>query len=176
VRRARTLAAGAGVDVARGIVVDDGLTTSADRIHAIGECVAHRGVVYGLVEPGYAQAAVLARRLAGEDARYAGTLLSTRLKVSGVPVFSAGDVTPPPGAEVVTLSDPAAGRYARLVVHGDRLVGAVLVGETRHAGFYQDLITSGADVSARRDDLVFGPPAPSMRDECSADIAVAEAA
>ncbi|RAI41037.1 NAD(P)/FAD-dependent oxidoreductase [Rhodoplanes roseus] len=159
VRPSTGLAATAGLTVSRGIAVDDALATSVPRIHAIGECVSHRGTVYGLVEPGYAQAAVLARRLAGEDARYDGTLLSTRLKVSGVPVFSAGDVTPPAGADVITLSDSWAGRYARLVVSGQTLVGAILVGETRHAGFYLDLIASGADVSAMRDDLVFGPPA-----------------
>ncbi|MBK5957450.1 assimilatory nitrite reductase large subunit [Rhodoplanes elegans] len=158
VRPSVGLAVGAGLSVERGIVVDDRLATSADGIHAIGECVSHRGTVYGLVEPGYVQAAVLARRLAGDDAHYSGTLLSTRLKVSGVPVFSAGDVMPPAGAEVITLSDPTAGRYVRLVVAEDRLVGAILVGETRHAGFYQDLITTGADVSAMRDELVFGPP------------------
>ncbi|MDC7784845.1 FAD-dependent oxidoreductase [Rhodoplanes sp. TEM] len=158
VRPATELAATAGLAVERGIVVDDALATSVPGIHAIGECISHRGTVYGLVEPGYAQAAVLARRLAGEDARYEGTLLSTRLKVSGVPVFSAGDVMPPAGAEVITLSDSCTGRYARLVVNDERLVGAILVGETRHAGFYLDLIASGAEVNAMRDDLVFGPP------------------
>lgn len=157
VRPSVGLAVGAGLSVERGIVVDDALDTSADGIHAIGECVSHRGIVYGLVEPGYAQATVLARRLAGEDARYTGTLLSTRLKVSGVPVFSAGDVTPPVGAEVITLSDASAGRYARLVVERDRLVGAILVGETRHAGFFQELITNRTDISGSRDELVFGP-------------------
>ncbi|MFD2184577.1 NAD(P)/FAD-dependent oxidoreductase [Rhodoplanes azumiensis] len=159
VRPSVGLAVGAGLSVERGVVVDDRLATSAQRVHAIGECVSHRGTVYGLVEPGYAQAVVLARRLAGEDARYTGTLLATRLKVSGVPVFSAGDVTPPAGAEVITLSDAAAGRYARLVVAENRLVGAILVGETRHAGFFQDLITRRADVSGMRDALVFGPRA-----------------
>lgn len=181
VRPSVGLALGAGLSVERGIVVDDRLATSADGIHAVGECVSHRGTVYGLVEPGYAQAAVLARRLSGEDARYAGTLLSTRLKVSGVPVFSTGDVTPPVGADVITLSDVSAGRYARLVVAEDRLVSAILVGETRDAGFYQDLITRGADVSGMRDELMFGPaagtalaviePAPERSDD-----AVAEAA
>lgn len=162
VRPATGLAATAGLVIERGIVVDDALTTSTPRIHAVGECVAHRGTVYGLVEPGYAQAAVLARRLAGENVRYAGTPVSTRLKVSGVPVFSAGDVTPPAGAEVITFSDPCAGRYARLALHAQRLVGAILVGETRHAGFYLDLIASGTDVSTLRDELVFGPPAAAV--------------
>jgi nitrite reductase (NADH) large subunit len=85
------------------------------------ECIAHCGVVYGLVEPGYAQAAVLARRLAGEDVRYQGSLLATRLKVSGVPVFSAGDVLPATDSEVITLSDPSAGNYAKLVIRNHRL-------------------------------------------------------
>lgn len=158
VKPSTTLAAAAGLTVDRGIVVDDTLATSSPHIHAIGECIAHRGVVYGLVEPGYAQAAVLARRLAGEDVGYRGSLLATRLKVSGVPVFSAGDVLPAPGAEVVILSDPAAGNYAKLVIRDHRLAGAILVGETRAATFYLDLITSGADVRAMRDELIFGPP------------------
>lgn len=171
VRPATSLAQAAGLAIDRGIVVDDALATSVPRIHGIGECVAHRGTVYGLVEPGYAQAEILARRMAGEDARYTGTLLTTRLKVSGVPVFSAGEVATSAGDEVITLSDPSAGRYTRLVVRGQKLAGAILVGETRHAGFYLDLIASAADVSATRDALVFGPGEATAADRASAPVA-----
>ena len=85
------LARDAGIAVKRGIVVDDALETNIAGIHAIGECAEHRGICYGLVEPAYEQARVLADRLAGRDARYAGSVLATNLKVSGVNVFSAGD-------------------------------------------------------------------------------------
>src|SRR5262249_27231753 len=90
--RANTeLARSAGLAVGRGIMVDDALETSASGIHAIGECAEHRGLCYGLVEPAYEQAQVLARRLAGEHVSYPGSVLATNLKVSGVNVFSAGD-------------------------------------------------------------------------------------
>jgi nitrite reductase (NADH) large subunit len=171
VRPATALAQAAGLAVDRGIVVDDALTTSVRGIHGIGECVAHRGTVYGLVEPGYAQAEVLARRMAGEEAQYTGTLLATRLKVSGVPVFSAGEVATAAGDEVITLSDASAGRYARLVVRDQKLAAAILVGETRHAGFYLDLIASGADVGTMRDELVFGSGDASAADEAAALVA-----
>jgi nitrite reductase (NADH) large subunit len=161
VKPSTTLAAAAGLAVDRGIVANDMLATSAPNVYAIGECIAHRGIVYGLVEPGYAQAEVLARRLAGEDVSYRGSLLATRLKASGVPVFSAGDIAPTADAEVVTLSDPAAGNYAKLVIRDHRLAGAILVGETRNAPFFVELIASAADVRAMRDDLIFGPPAAS---------------
>ena len=157
VRPATGLAAAAGLAVGRGIVVDDGLRTSAEEVHAIGECAEHRGQSYGLVEPAYAQAEVLARRLAGEeDASYAGSLLSTSLKVSGVPVVSAGLVQDGEGAERITLSDPQAGVYRKLVLAEGRLVGACLVGDVAHGPWYLDLIRSGADVTAFRYTLMFG--------------------
>ena len=100
------LARTAGIDVNRGIVVDDGLQTSVAGIHAIGECAEHRGLCYGLVEPAYEQARVLAQRLAGADARYPGSVLATNLKVSGVNVFSAGDFLGAAGTEAIVLSRP----------------------------------------------------------------------
>jgi nitrite reductase (NADH) large subunit len=137
-------------------VVDDGLATSAPGVFAIGECAEHRGLCYGLVEPAYEQAAVLARRLAGESARYDGTVLATNLKVSGVDVFSAGDFIGAPGTEPVVLRDPGLGAYRKLVIARDRLVGAVLYGDTADALWYLDLIRTGQSVAALRGDLVFG--------------------
>lgn len=150
------LARDAGLDVGRGIVVGDDLATSAPDVYALGECAEHRGVCYGLVEPAYEQARVLARNLAGENARYTGSLLSTNLKVSGVSVFSAGDVLGATNTDSIVLSDPGRSTYRKLMIGKDRLEGAVLVGDTSDALWYLDLIRSGRPVSDLRNDLVFG--------------------
>lgn len=150
------LAVTAGLDVNRGIDVDDGLASSDPCIFAIGECAEHRGLVYGLVEPAYEQARVLAARLAGMKDRYTGSLLATNLKVSGVSVFSAGSVEPGEDDEVLLLRDPAAGIYRKFVLREGRLAGCVLVGDTSGALFYLGLIRSGQDISAIRADLPFG--------------------
>lgn len=151
-----SLARAAGLAVNRGIVVDDRLATSAPGIFAIGDCAEHRGHCYGLVEPAYEQAAVLARRLAGEDATYEGSVLATNLKVSGVNVFSAGDFLGRDGAEQIVLSDPGLDTYKKLVVAEGRLTGAVLYGDTADGLWYLDLIRSGAAVDGMRGDLIFG--------------------
>jgi nitrite reductase (NADH) large subunit len=157
IRPSSELARAAGLKVNRGIVVDDHLETSVNGIHAIGECAEHRGSCYGLVEPGYEQAQVLARRLAGADASYRGSVLATNLKVSGVNVFSAGDfLGATAGADEIVLSDPGVGVYKRLVVADDRLIGGVLFGDTADAPWYLDLIRSGSPIGRWRDDLVFG--------------------
>jgi nitrite reductase (NADH) large subunit len=156
VRPNAALAASAGLYVNRGIVVDDGLQTSAGGVYAIGECAEHRGQCYGLVEPAYEQAAVLARRLAGEDVRYSGSVIATNLKVSGVDVFSAGDFLGVEGAEQVVLRDPGLGLYRKLVIARDRLVGAVLYGDTVDALWYLDLIRAGLSIGSFRDELAFG--------------------
>jgi nitrite reductase (NADH) large subunit len=151
------LARAAGLEVGRGIVVDDHLETSTAGVHAIGECAEHRGCCYGLVEPAYEQARLLARRLAGERASYPGSVLATNLKVSGVNVFSAGDFLAATGeAEEIVFSDPAVGVYKNLIIAHDRLVGAVLFGDTADGLWYLDLIRAGSSVAHIRDDLVFG--------------------
>ncbi len=151
------LAKSAGLDVARGVKVDDAMTASAPFAHAIGECAEHRGAVHGLVEPAYEQARVLARRLAGEaNARYEGATLATNLKVSGIPVFSAGEIAGDAETQVSTLEDRALGVCKTLTLRGDRLVGAVLIGEADDALWYRDLIRSGENVAAFRDRLIFG--------------------
>jgi nitrite reductase (NADH) large subunit len=157
IRANAALARMAGLEVGRGIVVDDHLETNAAGVHAIGECAEHRGCCYGLVEPAYEQAQLLARRLAGERASYPGSVLATNLKVSGVNVFSAGDFLGATAeAEEIVLSDPAAGVYKKLVIAHGRLVGAVLFGDTADGLWYLDLIRTGSPVARLRDDLVFG--------------------
>jgi nitrite reductase (NADH) large subunit len=151
------LAASAGLNVNRGVVVDDGLQTGLAGIYAIGECAEHRGICYGLVEPAYEQAQALARRLAGQAAaRYAGSVLATNLKVSGVHVFSAGDFLGRPGTNEIVFSDPGLGIYKKLVLDGDRVVGAVLYGDTADGLWYLDLIRSGAHIRGFRGGLAFG--------------------
>ena len=146
----------ADLTVNRGIVVDDQLQTSAADVYAIGECAEHRGVCYGLVEPAYEQAHVLARHLGGEETSYKGSLLATNLKVSGVGVFSAGDFLGADGGEPIVLSDPEHGIYRKLIVKDGRIAGAVLLGDTGDALWYLDLIRSGAPIAAMREALVFG--------------------
>ena len=157
IRANAALARTAGLEVGRGIVVDDHLETNAAGVHAIGECAEHRGCCYGLVEPAYEQAQLLARRLAGERASYPGSVLATNLKVSGVNVFSAGDfLAATDEAEEIVFSDPAVGIYKKLIIAHDRLVGAVLFGDTADGLWYLDLIRAGSSVAHIRDDLVFG--------------------
>ncbi|MBN9084916.1 MAG: hypothetical protein BGP04_05885 [Rhizobiales bacterium 62-17] len=145
------------LDIGRGIKIDDGMTTSVTNIHAIGECAEHRGQIYGLVEPGYDQADILARRIAGDvEARYEGSVLSTNLKISGVGVFSAGAFEGGEGMDSVTFEDRRKCHYRRLVFKGDQLAGAILIGETGDALWYRDLIRDGADIAASRSSLIFG--------------------
>jgi nitrite reductase (NADH) large subunit len=146
----------AALNVNRGIVVDDRMQSSEPGIYAIGECAEHRGSCYGLVEPAYEQARVLADHLAGGSASYAGSLLSTNLKVSGVSVFSAGDFAGGPETETIVLKDPGRRAYRKLVLKESRLAGAVLVGDAQDALWYLDLIRSGEDISGLREGLVFG--------------------
>jgi nitrite reductase (NADH) large subunit len=150
------LAKDAGIPVNRGIVVDDSLQTGAPDIFALGECAEHRGICYGLVEPAYEQARVLARHLAGEAASYGGSVVATNLKVSGVGVFSAGDFMGAEGSEAIVLSDARGGAYKKLVISGGRLTGAVLVGDTADALWYLELIRSGGPIAGIRKDMIFG--------------------
>jgi len=149
------LAVEAGLSMGRGVIVDDGLATSDKGIFAIGECAEHRGVCYGLVEPAYEQARILARRLAGHEGAYAGSVVSTNLKVSGVHVFSAGDFIGA-GATHVLCKDPRMGVYRKLILEDDRLKGAILIGDTTGALDYLRLIRSQQSLSAIRHELMFG--------------------
>jgi nitrite reductase (NADH) large subunit len=156
IRPNTTLAKEAGIPVNRGVVVDDHLQTGAQDIFALGECAEHRGICYGLVEPAYEQAQVLARHLAGGTTAYAGSVVSTNLKVSGVSVFSAGDFLGAEGSETIVLNDIKHGTYRKLVIADGRLTGAVLVGDTSDALWYLELIRSRENVAPIRSDMMFG--------------------
>jgi nitrite reductase (NADH) large subunit len=152
------LAKEAGIAVNRGIVVDDQLQTGADGIFALGECAEQRGICYGLVEPAYEQAKVLAQHLAGRSAIYGGSVTATNLKVSGVGVFSAGEFLGSDHSEAIVLSDFRRGTYKKLVVEEGRLIGAVLVGETTDALWYLQMIRARENIAAIRKDMMFGRP------------------
>jgi nitrite reductase (NADH) large subunit len=150
------LAKDAGIPVNRGIVVDDHLQTGAPDIFALGECAEHRGICYGLVEPAYEQARVLAQHLAGGAAAYSGSVVATNLKVSGVSVFSAGDFMGAQGTETIVLNDARGGTYKKLVISDGRLTGAVLVGDVGDALWYLELIRSRQPIARIRKDMMFG--------------------
>lgn len=150
------LAKEAGVPVNRGIVVDDRICTGVENVYALGECAEHRGTCYGLVEPAYEQAKVLAAHLAGNSTDYAGSVVATNLKVSGVSVFSAGDFLAAEGGETLVFNDERRGTYKKLVVADGRLTGAVLVGDTQDALWYLDLIRTMAPIETIRSDMMFG--------------------
>jgi nitrite reductase (NADH) large subunit len=150
------LARDAGVAVNRGIVVNDVMQTASPDIYALGECAEHRGTCYGLVEPAYEQARVLARHLAGRPGTYAGSVVSTNLKVSGVSVFSAGDFMGGEGSESLVLADRGRGTYKKLVIADGRLTGAVLIGDTGDALWYLELIRAREKVAPIRADMMFG--------------------
>jgi nitrite reductase (NADH) large subunit len=156
IRPNSTLARDAGIPVNRGIVVDDCLQTGAADIFALGECAEHRGTCYGLVEPAYEQARVLAQHLAGGAATYQGSVVATNLKVSGVSVFSAGDFMGADGSETVVLSDVRHGTYKKLVISGGRLTGAVLIGDVGDALWYLELIRSREPIARIRNRMMFG--------------------
>ena len=150
------LAKDAGISTNRGIVVDDQLQTDTEDIFALGECAEHRGICYGLVEPAYEQARVLAQHLAGGSAAYGGSVVATNLKVSGVAVFSAGDFIAAAGSETILLNDARRGTYKKLVIANGRLTGAVLVGDTQDALWYLDLIRARQPIASIRSDMMFG--------------------
>ncbi|WP_219682730.1 NAD(P)/FAD-dependent oxidoreductase [Bradyrhizobium canariense] len=150
------LAKDAGIAVNRGIVVNDEMQTASPDIYALGECAEHRGTCYGLVEPAYEQARVLARHLSGRPAAYQGSVVSTNLKVSGVSVFSAGDFMGGEGSESLVLSDRRRGTYKKLVIAEGRLTGALLIGDTVDALWYLELIRNREKVAAIRADMIFG--------------------
>jgi len=158
IRPNTALAEKMGLHVNRGIVVSDTLQTVTDpRIWAVGECAAHRGIAYGLVAPLFEQGKVLANHLAEFGiGRYTGSLTSTKLKVTGIDLFSAGDFMGGDGFEEIVMSDPSGGIYKKLVLKGDQLVGACLYGDTVDGSWYFKLLRDGRSVADIRDKLMFG--------------------
>ncbi|WP_432720705.1 nitrite reductase large subunit NirB [Jeongeupia wiesaeckerbachi] len=160
IRPNATLAESAGLHCNRGIVVSDALQTFDPRIYAVGECVSHRGVAYGLVAPLFEQAKVCANHLAQLGiGQYKGSVLSTKLKVTGIDLFSAGDFMGGEGTEDIVLSDPAGGVYKKLVIKDDQLVGACLYGDTADGAWYFKLLREGRKIADLRDNIMFGESA-----------------
>ena len=158
IRPNTALAESMRLHVNRGIVVNDTMQTTTDpRIYAVGECAAHRGIAYGLVAPLFEQGKVLATHLAEFGiGRYTGSLTSTKLKVTGIDLFSAGDFMGGDGAEEIVMSDPAGGVYKKLIIKDDKLIGACLYGDTVDGSWYFKLLREGRTVHDIRDKLMFG--------------------
>ncbi|WP_194724426.1 nitrite reductase large subunit NirB [Noviherbaspirillum malthae] len=157
IRPNTTLAESAGLYCNRGIVVNDTMQTYDPRIYAVGECVNHRGTAYGLVAPLFEMAKVCANHLANFGiGRYEGSVTSTKLKVTGIDLFSAGEFMGGEGTEEIVLSDPIGGVYKKLVIKNDKLVGACLYGDTVDGSWYFSLLREGRDIGEIRDTLMFG--------------------
>ena len=158
IRPNTALAEQIGLHCNRGIVVSDTLQTVTDaRIYAVGECAAHRGIAYGLVAPLFEQARVCATHLAEFGiGLYTGSRMSTKLKVTGIDLFSAGDFSGGEGCEEIVMSDPFGGVYKKLVIKEDRLVGACLYGDTVDGSWYFKLLREGRAIGEMRDKLMFG--------------------
>jgi nitrite reductase (NADH) large subunit len=153
------LARKAGLTVKRGIVVNDFMETSDPDIFAVGECVEHRGVCYGLVAPLFDQGKVLAATITGHRGpSYSGTVQAAKLKIVGVDVFSAGEIDDD-GAEPVRYEDPSLGVYKKVAVRGNKLAGVILVGDISDSHKYMEWLRTGADLADRRRHLLFPPPA-----------------
>ncbi len=157
IRPETRIAMDAHLEIGRGVVVDDRMQTSDPAIFALGECVEHEKQIFGLVAPLYDQAKVLAATLMGQEAAFKPVQTATKLKVTGVDLFSAGDFADAPGREDIVFRDPGRGVYKRLVLEGDKLIGAVMYGDTGDGAWFFDKIKSGEDVSAMRETLIFGP-------------------
>ncbi|MCW8874661.1 MAG: nitrite reductase large subunit NirB, partial [Gammaproteobacteria bacterium] len=151
------LARQVGLHCERGVVVTDTLQTYDPRVYAVGECVQHRGTTYGLVAPLFEQAKVCANHLAKHGiARYEGSLTSTKLKVTGIDLFSAGDFSGDDSTEELLLQDPARGIYKKVVVKDNRIQGAVMYGDTLDGTWFFELMRDGTDISELRENLLFG--------------------
>ena len=151
------LAEAAGLHCNRGVVVNDTMQTYDPRIYAVGECVSHRGIAYGLVAPLFEQAKVCANHLAQIGiSRYTGSVTSTKLKVTGIDLFSAGDFTGSEGTEEIVLSDPSGGVYKKLVIKDDKIVGSVLYGDTADGSWYFQLLRDGQNIRELHGRLMSG--------------------
>lgn len=156
-----------GIEVNRGILVNDFMETNIPNVYSVGECVEHRGISYGLVAPLYEQAAVLAKKLAGiETDGYHGSVVSTKLKVSGVDVFSAGQYLDDVDTRAVRVQDEFGGVYKKVVIRGGKVVGSVLFGDISDGARLFAMIRSGEDVTGKEKEILLGSggSAPSNAD------------
>lgn len=160
IRPNKELAESARIYCNRGIVVNDHLQTVTDpSVYALGECVEHRGKSYGLVPPLFDQAKVLAQQITGNGIRaYRGSALSTRLKVAGVEVFSAGEISDENSSDVIEYMDISGGIYKKLFLRENRITGAVMFGDTADGPRFFGMIQDKADVGGQRGELLFGNP------------------
>ncbi|MCR5864292.1 nitrite reductase large subunit NirB [Aquincola sp. J276] len=158
IRPNTALAEKIGIHCQRGIVVSDTLQTVTDpRVYSVGECAAHRGIAYGLVAPLFEQGKVCATHLAQFGiGRYLGSQTSTKLKVTGIDLFSAGNFMGGADTEEIVMSDPFGGVYKKLVIQDDKLVGACLYGDTVDGSYYFKLLREGRKIHDIRDKLMFG--------------------
>ncbi len=151
------LAKSAGVYCEQGILVSDTLQTYDPSIYAVGECIQHRGLTFGLVAPLFEQAKVCANHLSGHGvAEYKTLPTSTKLKVSGIHLFSVGDIQGDHTCETLTLQDPDNKLYKKLVLKNNRILGVVLYGDTKDGTWYQSLLDDKTDISGFRTQLIFG--------------------
>ncbi|MEE1556091.1 MAG: FAD-dependent oxidoreductase, partial [Alphaproteobacteria bacterium] len=157
IRPNTALAEKAGIYCERGMVVDDTMLTYDPRIYGVGECVQHRGQAYGLVAPLFEQGKVCANHLARKaTSRYEGSMTSTKLKVTGVDLFSAGDFLGDEESDEILFRDPGHDSYKKVVIKDGRITGTVLYGDTVDGAWYFQLMRDGVDVSDIRDRLMFG--------------------
>jgi nitrite reductase (NADH) large subunit len=154
------LARKAGLQVNRAVVVNDFMETSHPDVFAVGECVEHKGICYGLVAPLLEQGKVLAATITGNKGpRYEGSVSAAKLKIMGVDVFSAGDFSEKaPGTDVVRYEDAALGVYKKLTLRDGKLAGAILVGDTSDSHRYMDWLRTQTDLTAQRRQLLFPTP------------------
>jgi len=152
------IAKDAGLDVGRGIKVDASMNTSDPDIFAVGECAEAEGQVFGLVAPLYEMASVIAGQLTGDaSAHFTPSATATRLKVTGINLFSAGDFADGKDREEIVLRDASRGVYKRLNIKDNRVIGAVMYGDTSDGAWFFDHLKKGTDISAMRETLIFGP-------------------
>ena len=156
IRPSSALAKASGFEVNRGIVVNDQLLTIDADVFALGECAEHRGNVYGLVAPLYEMARTIAETLVGQEAAYTGSVMSTKLKVTGIDLYSSGDFAEAKDREEVVLRDASRGIYKRIVIKENRIIGVVLYGDTADGPWFFDKLKKGEDISADREMLIFG--------------------
>jgi len=158
IRPNKALAESAGLYCNRGIMVNDYMRTVTDSaVYAVGECAEHRGRTYGLVAPLFEQARILAYQITGQGLKtYQGSEVSTKLKISGVDVFSAGDFQTTPEADVIEYLDHAGGTYKKLVLKDDKVIGTVMFGDTADGPNFFRMLQEGKDISGQRSSLLFG--------------------